>query len=925
MDDMYGPPHPGALQVCGREENQKRRFKYVLGTSKRGRAMKQRRTQKWVMCLSTMLILVLCLALSLSGVLVRAPAVQAAETYIWTQLPLYGGNVSVLAINPKTPTTVYASTGSQVFRSVDGGGTWIALNTSFAGAPPAVMALAIDPVTPSTLYAGTYGSGIFRSANSGDTWTAVNTWLTMGSEGRGPNENILCLAINPVTPSTLYAGTLNGVFRSTDSGNIWTTIIDRGEVRALVIDPYAPSTLYAGTSGSGVFRSTDSGNHWTAVNTGIATADPAHPWVTCLAIDPLTPSTLYAGPNGSGLFRSMDSGDHWTAANTGLGTYEQVWSLAINLLTPTTLYAGNCYGGVYRSTDSGTNWVAVNPNPSAAPYGQIECPLAIDPLTPSTLYAGTEYGVSRSTDNGTTWSTVNAGITGQLVTSLAIDPNIAATLYVGTRNNGIFRSTDSGNTWTPVNTGFTNTIGSVTSLAVDPLTPSTLYAGTDNNTSSLFRSTDSGNHWTALNISFINTLEYVTQLVIDPLTPSTLYAATNGVGIFRSTDSGDTWTAVSTGSTIPGSITSLAINPKIPATLYAGTGSGSICRSVDAGTTWTLVKSILKEYPNDVTDVNALAVDPVTPSTLYAATYGNGVSRSMDGGDTWTAADTGLRTTGPAMSLAIDPLAPATLYAGVEDGGLLRSTDRGNHWTAVVTGVFTRYILPLAFDTNVPAALYASTYGAGIFRYGVTPSHALTTTVSPSAGGSIVRVPNATSYAIGTVVTLTASPAIGYAFTGWSGALTGMKNPVTVTMNADKKITASFAKKTKRVLQLRVGSRAMYVDGQFSTVEATPIILNSRTLLPIRAVVEATGGTIAWNASAQRTTIVRKGTTVELWIGKNVATLNGQAVNIDSDPKVVPIIMSGRTLLPLRFVAEALALGIQWNATTEAITITYTP
>jgi len=56
-----------------------------------------------------------------------------------------------------------------------------------------------------------------------------------------------------------------------------------------------------------------------------------------------------------------------------------------------------------------------------------------------------------------------------------------------------------------------------------------------------------------------------------------------------------------------------------------------------------------------------------------------------------------------------------------------------------------------------------------------------------------------------------------------------------------------------------------------------------------------------------------------------VATLNGQAVNIDSDPKVVPIIMSGRTLLPLRFVAEALALDIQWNATTQAITITYTP
>ena len=70
---------------------------------------------------------------------------------------------------------------------------------------------------------------------------------------------------------------------------------------------------------------------------------------------------------------------------------------------------------------------------------------------------------------------------------------------------------------------------------------------------------------------------------------------------------------------------------------------------------------------------------------------------------------------------------------------------------------------------------------------------------------------------------------------------------------------------------------------------------------------------------------MRKGTTVELWIGKNVATLNGKSVNIDIDSKVMPIIRSGRTLLPLRFVAEALALDVRWNPTTQAITITFTP
>jgi uncharacterized repeat protein (TIGR02543 family) len=219
--------------------------------------------------------------------------------------------------------------------------------------------------------------------------------------------------------------------------------------------------------------------------------------------------------------------------------------------------------------------------------------------------------------------------------------------------------------------------------------------------------------------------------------------------------------------------------------------------------------------------------------------------------------------------------------------------------------------------------LYAG--GIGVFRYGAVSSHALTTTASPATGGSIDRSPEAASYAAGTVVTLTASPAAGYVFTGWSGVLSGTKNPATVTMDADKNITASFAAKVKRVIQLKIGSRTMYLDGSPVALEAAPIILNSRTLLPIRAVVEATGGTIVWNASAQKVTIMREGKTLDLWIGKNVAKLNGKSVNIDIDSKVVPIIRSGRTLLPLRFVAESLALDVQWNAATQTITITYTP
>jgi uncharacterized delta-60 repeat protein len=204
-----------------------------------------------------------------------------------------------------------------------------------------VRTLAIDPHTPSTLYAGTYGAGngtdgVFQSTDSGAHWTT--TGLTNQSF-------VLALAIAPDTPSTLYAGAISGgVFQSTDSGAHWsaiTTGLTNQAIVALAIDPDTPSTLYAGTATEGVFQSTDSGAHWSAINTGL----PAQS-VVALAIDPHTPSTLYAGTAGGGVFESTDSGGHWSAINTAL-TDQSVWALAIDPSTPSTLYAGTAGGGVF--------------------------------------------------------------------------------------------------------------------------------------------------------------------------------------------------------------------------------------------------------------------------------------------------------------------------------------------------------------------------------------------------------------------------------------------------------------------------------------------------------------------------------------------------------------------------------------------------
>src|SRR5256885_1047063 len=111
--------------------------------------------------------------------------------------------VLALAIDPATPATAYAGAVAVcVFKRSHGGGRWSAVNTGLTG--QLVGALAIDPATPATLYAGTgafffIGGGLFKSTNGGGSWSASNTGIPIFF-------NIVdALAINPVTPDTLYA------------------------------------------------------------------------------------------------------------------------------------------------------------------------------------------------------------------------------------------------------------------------------------------------------------------------------------------------------------------------------------------------------------------------------------------------------------------------------------------------------------------------------------------------------------------------------------------------------------------------------------------------------------------------------------------------------------------------------------------------
>ncbi len=214
---------------------------------------------------------------------------------VWTTGgPVDSGWISALAINPATPSTLYAAAVDAIFKSTDSGGTWAILAPT-SGFYYYYSALAVDPSTPATLYAGRLTGalnefGLLKSIDSGGTWTVASTGLTNPSVRW--STSVRALAINPATPSTLYAGGPGGVFRSTDSAGTWAaanTGLTSMDVLTLAINPATPSTLYAGGVG-GVFKSTDSGGTWAAAYAGF----PGF-YVAALAINPVTPATLYAG------------------------------------------------------------------------------------------------------------------------------------------------------------------------------------------------------------------------------------------------------------------------------------------------------------------------------------------------------------------------------------------------------------------------------------------------------------------------------------------------------------------------------------------------------------------------------------------------------------------------------------------------------
>lgn len=242
--------------------------------------------------------------------------------------------------------------------------------------------------------------------------------------------------------------------------------------------------------------------------------------------------------------------------------------------------------------------------------------MVIDPTNSSVLYSGGHLlvstynmAVSKTTDNGTSWTRDTLETVYSTCYALRVDPSNSSRVYAG-GYTGFYRSTNAGATWAPSSTGLS---GTVNDIVVDPLTSSTLYAATSNG---VFKSTNSGSNWSDMGCTG------VTSIVIDVSAVTTIYVGTSN-GVYFSTNGGSNWTAMNEGLLIT-NVTSLGLYHDNY--LYAGTDGAGMWRwTLNVGAEERHEKTVLimtlachpKPARGNVTICYTLSKDLVTDLSVY--------------------------------------------------------------------------------------------------------------------------------------------------------------------------------------------------------------------------------------------------------------------------------------------------------------------
>ncbi len=307
---------------------------------------------------------------------------------------LKGHSIRALTMAASDPKILVAGALDGVFRSTDSGKTWTLISPAGNAEIKEVESIAIDPKDPRVIFAGTWHLP-WRTNDGGEHWSNITK-----ENGLIDDSDVFSIIIDPANPQKLYLSACSGIYRSVNEGGAFEKVkgipSDSRRTRVLMEDPTAENTVYAGTT-NGLWKTTDAGHTFTLHG------NPNY-IINDVSIDPTNTQHVLLATDRTGVLMSEDGGVTFQSSNSGFST-RQISAIAQDHANSSVLHVGvindKAAGGVFTSTDGGLHWAQQSNGLNGADV------FSLGETPDGTLLAGTRHGIYRLTDN--TWS--SSGLT----------------------------------------------------------------------------------------------------------------------------------------------------------------------------------------------------------------------------------------------------------------------------------------------------------------------------------------------------------------------------------------------------------------------------------------------------------------------------------------------------------------------------------